>query len=490
MEQRVRPFRHPTPEAIRAFIAGVPLYRDDHDDPSFWPDAQLTARRNELLRRQLGWLAEASPYYQQCFARARIDIATIKTVDDLVRLPLTTKADLMADPTAFRLRFARPSIYDMTYATVYTTGSTTGRPTPYEYTTHDYLGTLLAGRRVFKLNYIVPGDTYLSLFPLSPLPHIAGFSGMFASAAGVSFLHGLTGSPYAEFPAHLPSSGLARTIAQLRPQAVAGIGSFLRRMIADAATTGCDFSSIKVLMVSGEVFTEQMRQHLRSHLARCGAQHVFIVSAYSFTEGGVGWSLCCEGGPMHAAAPDQIYLEILDPQTYERLPDGATGLLALTHLNRRGMPLLRYILGDLAALSHQRCPHCGRGGESLLMSAGSAHVTRTSDLLKIKGTLVNPQVIHDVVMNTPALMEYQMIVTTDDPLDPYSPDKLVMRVGLDTDVDRARWLAQQGVELRQRIFDATEVRPEIELVADLSEIYDPLHEFKARRVVDQRPRLV
>lgn len=490
MEQPVRPFRHPTPEAIRAFIDSVPLYRADRDDPAFWPDAQISARRNQLLQRQLSWLAEASPYYQQCFARERIDITTINTVDDLARLPLTTKADLMADPAAFRLRFVRPSIYDMTYATVYTTGATTGRPTPYEYTTHDYLGTLLAGRRVFKLSYIVPGDTYLSLFPLSPLPHVAGFSGMFASATGVSFLHGLTGSPYAEFPVHVPSTSLAQMIMQTRPQAIAGIGSFLRRMIADAANNSYDFSSINVVMVSGEVFTEQMRQHLRTNLARCGAQNVFIVSGYSFTESGVSWSPCYEGGPMHAVAPDQTYLEILDPQTYERLPDGAVGLVALTHLNRRGMPLLRYILGDLAALSHQRCSACGRGGESLLISAGSAHITRTSDLLKIKGTLVNPQVVHDVVMNTPAVIEYQMIVTADDPLDPYSPDKLVLRLGLDVGIDRARWLAQQGLELRQEVFNAIEVRPEIELVADLSEIYDPLHEFKARRVVDQRPRLV
>lgn len=490
MEQHLRPFRRPTPEAIRAFVASVPVYRDDHDDPSFWPDAQLRARRDELLRRQLGWLAEASPYYQQCFARARIDISSITTVDDLARLPVTTRADLMAEPTAFRLRFARPSIYDTTYATVYTTGTTTGRPTPYEYTTHDYLGTLLAGRRIFKLNYIVPGDTYLSLFPLSPLPHIAAFSGMFASAAGVAFLHGLTGSPYAEFPVHQSSAGLAQMISQARPQALAAIGSFLRRMVADAAQSGYDFSSLKVVMVSGEVFTERMRQHLRANLARCGATDVFIVSGYSFTEGGVGWSSCREGGPLHAVAPDQIYLETLDPQTYERLPEGESGLLAVTHLNRRGMPLVRYILGDLAALSQQRCPECGRGGQSLLISAGSAHITRTSDLLKIKGTLVNPQVIHDVVMNTPDVVEYQMVVTTADPHDPYSPDKLVLRLGLDAGVDGARWLEQQGGELRQNVFDATEVRPEIELVADLSAIYNPSHELKARRVVDQRPPLM
>jgi phenylacetate-CoA ligase len=471
---------------MRAFVTSTPLYRDD-DDPGFWPAERLAARRDELLQRQLSWLAEASPYYQACFAREHIDPTTIKSVADLVRLPVTTKADLMSDPAAFRLRFASPSIYDMTYTTVYTTGTTTGRPTPYEYAGHDYLGALLAGRRVFKMSYIMPGDLYLSLFPLSPLPHVAGFAGMFASAAGVSFQHGMTGSPYADFPVHLSTRGLARKIAQLRPQALSGIGSFLRRMIVDAARDGCDFSSLKVVLASGEVFTERMRAHLRATLARCGAEDVFIASGYSFTEGGVGWSPCYEGGPMHPSAPDQIYLETLDPKTYERLPDGAVGLLAATHLNRRGMPLLRYVLGDLTALSRERCSVCGRAGESLLVSAGSAHVTRTSELLKIKGTLVNPQVIHEVVMNTAGVTEYQMIVAKQDPIDPDSPDKLVMRIGLDSPGEDQVWTERQSQALRQAIFNATEVRPEIELVADLSQIYDPIREVKARRIVDQRP---
>jgi phenylacetate-coenzyme A ligase PaaK-like adenylate-forming protein len=114
-------------------------------------------------------------------------------------------------------------------------------------------------------------------------------------------------------------------------------------------------------------------------------------------------------------------------------------------------------------------------------------VTRTSELLKIKGTLVNPQVIHEVVMNTAGVTEYQMIVAKQDPIDPDSPDKLVMRIGLDSPGEDQVWTERQSQALRQAIFNATEVRPEIELVADLSQIYDPIREVKARRIVDQRP---
>src|SRR5258708_28022353 len=166
-------------------------------------------------------------------------------------------------------------------------------------------------------------------------------------------------------------------------------------MAGDGRAAGRDFSSVRVVIASGEVLTAKMRAHLRENLAACGATDVFISGTYGFTEGGVAWTPCHEGGPLHACAPDQAFLEVLDPDTHERLPDGEQGLVALTHLNRRGMPLVRYVLGDLSTLQRGACENCGRTGESLLVSSGSAHVTRTSELMKIKGTLVNPPVIHE-----------------------------------------------------------------------------------------------
>ena len=286
-----------------------------------------------------------------------------------------------------------------------------GFPTPYEYTTHDYFGALMSGRRQGKANYFVPGDMSLSAFPLSPLPHVSGFAAQMANSYGSSFLHGFGGTPYPEFPVHRPTSAVLDLVEQARPQSLSGIGSFLRRLFADAAREGRDLSSLQIIQASGEVLTVKMREHMHESLAACGADRIFITGAYGFTEGGLPWVPCHEGGPLHAMAPDQAFLEVLDPDTYERVPDGEPGLVALTHLNRRGMPLVRYLLGDMSAISHEPCPYCGRRGESLLISAGSAHITRTKELLKIKGTLVNPQIVHDVVMNTDGVIEYQMIVT-------------------------------------------------------------------------------
>jgi phenylacetate-CoA ligase len=480
------PMIDPSPEKWQAFFASVPLFRDD-DDPALWPDDKLQARRVELLRRQMGWLAEGSPHYRAKFEETGVDPTKIASTDDLQLLPVTTKQELMSDPQSFRLALPDAGLYDLTYNTVYTTGTTMGFPTPYEYTTHDFLGVLQCGRRTYKHVGLRPGDRFLTMFPLSPLPHVSGFAGLIANAAGLSFAHGFSGMTYPEFPVHRSSEALLEQARTVRPDAIAGIGSFIRRMLVDAAQAGEDLSSIKVVMASGEVLTARMLEHMREHLAACGATDFVILSSYGFTEGGLGWTPSTEDGPLYAGAPDQIFLEVLDPDTHERLPDGEPGLVAVTHLNRRGMPLVRYLLGDISALTHERCPVSGRGGEALLISSGSAHVSRTSELLKIKGTLVNPQIIHDAVMNTSGVLEYQLVVTNKVEGDPLSADRLLLRIGLDDGVDGDQWLTGTGDDLKRRVQGGTEVTPDVELVAQ-SEIYDPARDFKARRIIDQRAK--
>jgi phenylacetate-CoA ligase len=478
-----RPFPHPTPEKVAAFNASVPRYAED--DPMFWEPDRLQARRDELLRQQVRWLADGSAYYQKVFADIGLDPASIETTDDLRRLPVTPKSALMNEPDSFRLRLPDAGLYDLTHSTVFTTGTTTGIPTKYEYTTHDFFGCLQSGRRVAKCNGLRPGDVVVTTFPLSPLPHVSAFGPWLTMAAGVAITSAFTGMPYPTFPIHNPASSVADLLEAVRPTGLMGIGSFLRRMAQDAAAEGRDFSSIKVVQASGEVMTAKMNEHLRTNLERCGATDVHISSSYGCTESGIGWVPAEEGGPMYSTAPDQMMLEVVDPETHEPLPDGEAGLLLLTHLNRRGMPLLRYAMGDMTAISHERCESTGWQGEAILVTSGSAHVTRTSELLKVKGTLLNPQIVHQVVMESPGVLEYRMVVANAVEGDGMSGDVLRLMIGLEPGTDEGTWSADVAPALRSRVQQATEVTPEIAIVP-LGDIYDPSTEFKARRVMDTR----
>jgi len=116
-------------------------------------------------------------------------------------------------------------------------------------------------------------------------------------------------------------------------------------------------------------------------------------------------------------------------------------------------------------------------------------VTRSSDICKIKGTLVNPAVIHDVIMNTADVLEYQAVVSRQDPDDDLSPDRFRIRIAVEPHATGG-WRTPDGpaAQLRARVHDAIEVTPEIEVIDHADQIYDLRRDFKARRFIDERPR--
>ena len=101
---------------------------------------------------------------------------------------------------------------------------------------------------------------------------------------------------------------------------------------------------------------------------------------------------CAEDAPAQNVTPDLYHLEVVDPETGRRLPDGESGMLAITHLHRRGTVLLRYLVGDIVTLSREPCPLCGRIGERVV-----ATPRRTGNLVKCRGMLVNTDVVIDVL---------------------------------------------------------------------------------------------
>ena len=148
-----------------------------------------------------------------------------------------------------------------------------------------------------------------------------------------------------------------------------------------------------------------------------GSPHVTVNNGYGMTELMGPSTECRENGGAHLPAPEQFYFEVVDPETYAPVPDGARGLLLLTHLNRRGTVLLRYVAGDVVALTHEQCPHCGRWEPRFL---GSPY--RVDGLTKVKGTLINPVVILDGLSGllSRGVREYQVVISRENPHDPLS----------------------------------------------------------------------
>ncbi len=157
------------------------------------------------------------------------------------------------------------------------------------------------------------------------------------------------------------------------------------------------------------------------------------------------------------------------------MPDGQRGALAITYLDRRGTVLVRYLVGDIVNLTHEPCPHCGRTGDRLV-----GPIVRTKDLIKVKGMLINPALLVEKIRSLPAVDEFQIVLTRQDPADPYSMDEMVLRVATacrDREALAAALVAATSA--------AVGVRPRVEFVR-ATDIYDPGRQAKVERLVDLR----
>ena len=192
-----------TPENTQRYIRSIPLYAED-DDPTFWSQDRIRAMQDELFKRQMEWVWDGHDYYRRVFAERGMEKGDIQTLDDLEKLPLTYKKEYMAEPDAFKLKPSNPTLYDWIFEVTYTTGSTTGVPTPFWNTIHDAHGIWQMIFRGIKLGGFPPYSRGINLFPLGPVPHIGFFRARDIGIMGLGSLNmfGCTGMTYPEFPVH------------------------------------------------------------------------------------------------------------------------------------------------------------------------------------------------------------------------------------------------------------------------------------------------
>ena len=441
-------------------------------------DGVLAAR----LRRTLAAVAAAHPFYRARFRELRIEAGDIRSLGDLAALPLTQKDDFIADPEAFRLRpDDLPADFSaeerVLWDVAYTTGTTSGKPSPFYNTAHDAYAIWDQARRCNEAEGLTADDRVANLYPLAGFPTGAFLSVVRSGmVVGFSVAHGLTGAANSEFKVRNSLSEAVATIARFRPTVLWGVPSFIRRFLDEAGRRGADLSDVQRIVTSGEPVPAALRAELRQQLSRLGAASVQIRARYAFTEMQGGLVQCAEDAEPQNLCPDLYCLEVVDPATGRSLPDGESGMLAITHLHRRGTVLLRYLVGDVVTLARAPCPHCGRDGERVV-----ATPRRTGGLVKCRGMLVNTEVILDTLSAMAGLGEFQIVFAGAER--PGAMERLVIRIERDTETD-----ASLRDEVTQRVRAAVSLRPDVEFVAR-GALYDQERSIKAKRVVDLRAKM-
>lgn len=436
------------------------------------PLPEVRALQDRALARTIELCHAGHPYYSAVMKREGLEPRHIQGVADLHRLPPTSKQDFLNDPDAFRLSHPDLTMAERTlWKILYTTGSTTGIPAAVYVSTSDHYDYMVGCTRREDLVDLHDTDMIASLFPLTQFPMGAyARAPDEAAAVGASITFGRTGRPTPGSPLHQSLDDAVRLVERQGATVLWGVASFIRRVLVRAGEMGADFSRVRISMITGEASSAAMRADMSRRMSAMGCAGNTVVNRYGSTEQGGSMVECAPGSGFHSLAPNELYHEVID-QNGNSCADGVSGDLAFTQLTRRGTVLLRYLVGDVVSIDHTPCPHCGRTSPRV-----ASNLTRSGDLLKIKGMLVNLRALKDWLEAAPGIAEYQIVIRPSDKDDLYSMDELVLKLAA-TDTPH---------DIAEQVANLVGVRPLVQIVAQ-DEIFDPLRAVKPVRVVDERP---
>ena len=346
---------------------------------------EIAALQNERLAKQVKHVYDNVPMYRERMDELGIKPEDIKTVDDLKKLPFTTKDDLR-DQYPYGL-LAKP-LSDC--VRIQSTSGTTGRRVVAFYTQNDIdIWEECCARAI-----VAAGGTK------DDVVHVSYGYGLFTGGPG------LNGGSHKLGSLTLPmSSGnterqiqfmtdLGSTILCCTPSYAA----FLAESINERGMK--DQIKLKAGIFGAEAWTEEMRHDIEDKLG------IKAYDIYGLTEiSGPGVSFECEEQTGMHINEDHFIAEVIDPKTGEVLPDGVKGELVFTSITKEAFPLLRYRTRDICILSRKKCS-CGRTHVKMTKPLG-----RSDDMLIVKGVNVFPSQIETVLINNGYAPNYQIIVT-------------------------------------------------------------------------------
>lgn len=336
---------------------------------------QIKTLQERKLRELLEYVALYSPFYRELFAREHIDIDRVRTLDDLARIPPTTKTDLQTRNDDF-LCVGREKIAEYT-----ATSGTLGSPVTIALTSGDLERLAYNEYNSFLCADGSAGETYQLMLTLDRqfMAGIAYYSGL--RRLGASIIRVGPGVPALQW----------ETIQRLKPTTLVVVPSFLLKLIRYAADRHIDpgSSSVKKAICIGENIRNQDLSLNILGRKITEAWDIQLYSTYASTEMQTAFTECGAGKGGHLQ-PDLLIVELLDENDRPVAP-GAPGEVTITTLGIEGMPLLRYKTGDICTWSDEPCS-CGRNSLRL-----SPIIGRRQQMIKFKGTTLYPPALFDLL---------------------------------------------------------------------------------------------
>jgi len=358
--------------------------------PDQMPSKRLTKFQKEALRQAVTRAYEKSPFYRHKMIEAGVKPRDIKSLNDLVKMPFTTKAELRQDPWA--LLACDKKDVSMIHVS---TGTTGGQP--------------IYTMQTWKEYYLTTSINYPRLQPIEQddLCFIALPYEM--SAAGLDFhTRFLAGHQAAVVAvgkggAYSTPEKTIKLMRDLRPAILVTSPSYAITLSEAAAEISLDLTGLclKKIWLAGEGCSPALRNRIQKIWGTT------VNFNYGATECGI-IGIECDAHNGYHIAQGHVLVEIVDPKTQQVLKPGELGELVITCLLRLDIPLIRYRTQDFGYLDLQPCP-CGVSLERFHLRG------RLADQIVVQGTSFSPVYLEDSLMQLPEVGNwYEFVVKPDE----------------------------------------------------------------------------
>lgn len=406
-------------------------------------EIQLEQVRNQIRRvKNCG-----NPYYEKKFSG--INPEDIVDQESFQKLPFSTKQELR---DAYPLGLA--AVPEEQIVRIHSSSGTTGTPVIIPYTQKDVDDWSLMFARCYKMAGITKRDR----IQITP-----GY-GLWTAGIGFQFGCELLGAMAVPLGPGNTEKQL-QMMRDLKSTVLCATSSYALLLAEQIENRGLKESiNLKKGVIGSERWGDKMRARIRDILG------IELYDIYGLTEcygPGIGIS-CSEDNGIHYF-DDYVYMEILDPQTGLPVKDGEVGEITLTTLVKEGAPLFRFRTHDLAAFIPGKCK-CGSSFPRITPILG-----RSDDMVKVKGNIIFPSTIEDVIKSVPGTSsEYRAVIEHVD-----GKDELELSVEVEGGTDRTEAALTLALNFKSKY----NMTPKVRIVGE-GEL--PRSEKKTRRIEDRR----
>ncbi len=417
---------------------------------------EMRLLQGERLRETVQRIYHNVPSYRKKMQAVGLTPADILSVDDLAKLPFTTKIDLR-DNYPFGL-FTVPM---SEIVRLHASSGTTGKPTVVGYTRKD----------IQMWAEVVTRSLCMAGVHRNDVVQIAYGYGLFTGGLGLHYgteylgarvipLSGGNTSKQIQLMEDFGSSVICCT-----PSYALNIAEVLKEMKVDPATL-----KLRVGIFGAEPWSEAMRKEIEAKL------QIKAIDIYGLSEiVGPGVSCECEHQCGMHINEDHFLPEIIDPETLQPVAPGELGELVFTTITKEGIPLIRYRTRDLTRLIYDKC-ECGRTLVRMQKCKG-----RSDDMLIIRGVNVFPSQIETVLLQMSEVEpHYLMIVEREGTLDTLT---LMVEVQEQFFSDEVRKLQELRMKITRSIESILGISVNVKLVEPKT---IERTAGKAQRVIDKR----